>query len=83
MDIVADLVTGPFKEIIEKGNAAIHNAGDSKEMLSESQKVVRGAERCLNVIEPLCARRMKESEARFTDALKDNSKESSENHAAK
>lgn len=74
MDIVADLVTGPYREIIEKGNTAIENAGDNQEMLSASQRVVKGAERCLKVIEPLCARHLKESEVAFTNALKDNSR---------
>lgn len=73
MDVVTDLVTGAFREIIEKGNAAIENAGDNKEMLSESQKVVKGAERCLKNIEPLCARHLEESGVSFTNALKDNS----------
>ncbi|KAF4836946.1 hypothetical protein CGCSCA4_v012167 [Colletotrichum siamense] len=72
MDIVADLVTGPYREIIEKGNTAIENAGDNQEMLSASQRVVKGAERCLKIIEPLCARHLKESEVAFTNALKDN-----------
>ncbi|KAJ5008983.1 hypothetical protein K4K57_009567 [Colletotrichum sp. SAR 10_99] len=72
MDIVADLVTGPYREIIEKGNTAIENAGHNQEMLSASQRVVKGAERCLKIIEPLCARHLKESEVAFTNALKDN-----------
>ncbi|KAF6821518.1 SH3 domain-containing protein [Colletotrichum sojae] len=73
MDVVADLVTGPFREIIDKGNAAIENAGDNQDMLSESQKLVKGAERCLKKIEPLCARHLEESVVSFTNALKDNS----------
>ncbi|KZL87352.1 sh3 domain-containing protein [Colletotrichum incanum] len=71
MDVVADLVTGPFKEIVEKGNLALENAGDNKEMVSESQKLVKGAERILKIIEPLCERHLEEYGVNFTDALKD------------
>ncbi|KAK1988014.1 SH3 domain-containing protein [Colletotrichum cereale] len=71
MDIVADLVTGPFREVVEKGNLALENAGDNKEMLSESQKLVKGAERILKIIEPLCERHLEEYGVAFTDALKD------------
>ncbi|TDZ37716.1 hypothetical protein C8035_v007677 [Colletotrichum spinosum] len=72
MDTVGDLVTGPFREIIEKASAAVENAGDDKNMLSESQKLVKGAERCLKIIEPLCERHLTESGGLFIDALKDN-----------
>ncbi|GKT48565.1 uncharacterized protein ColSpa_08746 [Colletotrichum spaethianum] len=60
MDVVADLVTGPFKEVVEKGSLALENAGDNKEMHSESQKLVKGAERILKIIEPLCERHLEE-----------------------
>ncbi|KAK1594334.1 SH3 domain-containing protein [Colletotrichum navitas] len=71
MDVVADLVTGPFREVVEKGNLALENAGDNKEMRSESQKLVKGAERILKIIEPLCERHLEEYGVTFTDALKD------------
>ncbi|KAK2028058.1 SH3 domain-containing protein [Colletotrichum zoysiae] len=71
MDVVADLVTGPFREVVEKGNLALENAGDNKEMLSEGQKLVKGAERILKTIEPLCERHLEEYGVTFTDALKD------------
>lgn len=73
MDVVVDLVTGSFKEIIEKGKIAIENGGDNQDMLSESQKLVKGAERILKTIEPLCSRHLEECGANFTNALKDNS----------
>ncbi|KAK2008597.1 SH3 domain-containing protein [Colletotrichum eremochloae] len=71
MDVVADLVTGPFREVVEKGNLALENAGDNKEMLSESQKLVKSAERILKIIEPLCERHFEEYGVIFTDSLKD------------
>lgn len=74
MDVVVNLVTGPFKEIVEKGTVALENAGDNKEMLSESQKLIKGAERILKIIEPLCARHLEEYGVNFTNALKDDSR---------
>ncbi|TIC98868.1 hypothetical protein CH35J_005544 [Colletotrichum higginsianum] len=71
MDVVVNLVTGPFKEVVEKGTVALENAGDNKEMLSESQKLIKGAERILKIIEPLCARHLEEYGVNFTNALKD------------
>ncbi|KAK1995176.1 SH3 domain-containing protein [Colletotrichum falcatum] len=71
MDIVADLATGPFVEVVEKGNLALENAGDNKEMFSESQKLVKSAERILKIIRPLCERHLEEYGVIFTDALKD------------
>ncbi|WQF80174.1 Putative SH3 domain-containing protein [Colletotrichum destructivum] len=74
MDVVVNLVTGPFKEIVEKGTVALDNAGDNKEMVSESQKLIKGAERILKIIEPLCARHLEEHGVNFTNALKDDSR---------
>ncbi|KAK1699761.1 SH3 domain-containing protein [Colletotrichum godetiae] len=71
MDVVKDLVTGPFQEVVEKGTVALGNAGDDRDMLSESQKLVKGAERILKIIEPLCLRHLEESGVNFIDALKD------------
>ncbi|KAF4773454.1 SH3 domain-containing protein [Colletotrichum scovillei] len=71
MDVVKDLVTGPFEEVVEKGTVALGNAGDDRDMLSESQKLVKGAERILKIIEPLCLRHLEESGVNFIDALKD------------
>ncbi|OLN95661.1 hypothetical protein CCHL11_04904 [Colletotrichum chlorophyti] len=71
MDVIDDLVTGVFKEVIEKASLAVENAADNRDMLSESQKLVKGAERVLKIIEPLCSRHLEEYGVKFTDALKD------------
>lgn len=70
MDVVADLVIAPFKEIVEKATTAHENAQDNKEMLAESQKLIRGAERTLKTVVPLCTRLYAEFEGNFIDELK-------------
>lgn len=72
MDDVADLVLDMFKEIVEKGNAAIENAGDDQAMLKASESLVKEGDRALKKIEPLCKKHLDESGPNFIDALKEN-----------
>lgn len=73
MDLVAGLVATPFREIVAKAATAVQNAGDDKDMLTEGQRLGRGADRILKAIEPLCDRMLADHGAAFIDALKDNS----------
>lgn len=71
MDIVTELVIAPFNEIVEKATAAQQNAGeDDKSMLTESQKLIRGAERILKTVVPLCTRLHAEYGVNFINELK-------------
>jgi hypothetical protein len=71
MDIVTELVIAPFNEIVEKATAAQQNAGeDDKSMLTESQKLIRGAERILKTVVPLCTRLHTEYGVNFINELK-------------
>lgn len=72
MDIAADLVLTPFKEIVEKGKTAVENAGDTQPMLKTSQSLVKEGERALRKIEPCCKRMADEFGANFVAALKEN-----------
>ncbi|KAF3350472.1 hypothetical protein EV126DRAFT_507593 [Verticillium dahliae] len=72
MDLVAGLVATPFREIVAKAATAVQNAGDDKDMLTEGQRLGRGADRILKAIEPLCDRMLADHGAAFIDALKDN-----------
>lgn len=74
MDILDDLVLGPFRDIREKGRTAVENAGDSQPMLKSSQQLVREGERALKKIEPLCKKHLDIYGPNFMDALKDNGK---------
>jgi hypothetical protein len=75
MDVVDDLVTAPFRDIVEKGKKAIENAGDTQLMLKASQTLVREGERALRRIEPLCKKNLAEYGSNFIDALKENGKQ--------
>ncbi|KAM0504563.1 hypothetical protein ACHAPB_003915 [Verticillium nonalfalfae] len=72
MDLVAGLVATPFREIVVKAATAVENAGDDKDMLTEGQRLGRGADRILKAIEPLCDRMLADHGAAFIDALKEN-----------
>ena len=73
-EAIADLVLGPFKEIVSQGNTAIENARDaeSEQMLKAAQALVKEGERALKKIEPLCRKNFDEFGANFINALKDN-----------
>jgi hypothetical protein len=70
------LVIAPFRDIIEKGNAAIANAQDadndkSAPMLKAAQSLVKEGERALKRIEPLCTKNFDEYGLNFIDAVKE------------
>ncbi|KAH7017360.1 hypothetical protein EDB80DRAFT_282552 [Ilyonectria destructans] len=72
MDDVNDLVVTPFRDMVEKGRAAVENAGDDKPMLKAAQALVKEGERALKRIEPLCRKHLDEYGSNFVDALKEN-----------
>ncbi|ROT40208.1 hypothetical protein SODALDRAFT_306264 [Sodiomyces alkalinus F11] len=74
MEVVNDLVLAPFKDIVQQGSIARDNAnaGDNEDMLSESQKLIRGAERILKLVEPMSTRLWEVYGHNFIDALKEN-----------
>lgn len=74
MDEVSDLVVTPFRDIVEKANAAVGNAGDNASMLKAAQALLKEGERALKRIEPQCKKMLDEYGANFHNALKDNSK---------
>lgn len=74
MDVVTELVIAPFKEIVEKASIAYQNGDDNQEMLAESQKLVKGAERVLKTIVPLCTRLHENHGYHFIDELKQHGK---------
>lgn len=76
MDDIADLVVTPFRDIVEKGQTAVENAGDTQPMLKAAQSLVKEGERALKRIEPLCRKQLEEYGSNFLDALKENGKRS-------
>jgi galactokinase len=73
MEEVEDLVVSPFREVAEKGKAALENAGDANPiMLKASQSLVKEGERALKRIEPLCRKHLEEYGHVFIASLKDN-----------
>ncbi|KAI0852597.1 hypothetical protein F5Y00DRAFT_251173 [Daldinia vernicosa] len=76
-DEVERLAIAPFREIVEKGNAAIENVPNADEetsplMLKAAQNLVREGERALKRIEPLCTKNFEEYGVNFVDAIKEN-----------
>ncbi|KAI1761093.1 hypothetical protein GGR53DRAFT_525404 [Hypoxylon sp. FL1150] len=77
MDEVERLAIAPFREIVEKGNAAIENAPKADEetsplMMKAAQNLVREGERAMKRIEPLCIKNFEEYGVNFVDAIKEN-----------
>lgn len=72
MEDVAHLVITPFQEVVEKGQAALENAGDSEPMAKAAQSLVKEGERALKRIEPLCKKYIAEFGLNFRDALREN-----------
>lgn len=83
MDVIDDLVVAPFREIVEKGNIALHNAGGNDEadsehakenvdMLKSAEALVREGERALQRIPPLCKKLLDEYSTNFIEAIKNN-----------
>ena len=70
MEVVNDLAIAPFSEIFEKATTAHQNGDGNQEMLAESQKLVKGAERVLKMIVPLCTRLYDNHGYHFIDELK-------------
>lgn len=81
MDDIADFVLTPFREIVEKGQTAVENAGDTQPMLKASQSLVKEGERALKKIEPLCKKHLEEYGSNFLEAIKANGKLSLSSHA--
>lgn len=81
MDDIADFVLTPFREIVEKGQTAVENAGDTQPMLKASQSLVKEGERALKKIEPLCKKHLEEYGSNFLEAIKENGKLSLSSHA--
>lgn len=74
------LVIAPFREIVEKGNAALQNAQDVEEdkaadMVKAAQSLLKEGERALKRIEPLCSQNYSEYGVNFIDAVKEHGKE--------
>ncbi|KAI5463471.1 hypothetical protein BGZ63DRAFT_402774 [Mariannaea sp. PMI_226] len=72
MDDVEELVVAPFRDIVEKGQLAVQNAGDSQPMLKAARALVKEGERALKKIEPLCRKHLEEYSSNFLDALREN-----------
>ena len=72
MDEATDLVVTPFRDIVEKGQQAVNNAGDNDEMRKAAQTLVKEGERALKRIEPVCAKNFEEYGMNFLDTLKAN-----------
>ncbi|KAL2753779.1 hypothetical protein ACRALDRAFT_2029534 [Sodiomyces alcalophilus JCM 7366] len=74
MEVINELVLTPFQEIVQQASIARDNANadENKDMLSESQKLIRGAERILKIVEPMCTRLWEDYGHNFIDALKEN-----------
>ncbi|KAI1498712.1 hypothetical protein F5X99DRAFT_392380 [Biscogniauxia marginata] len=76
-DEVERLMLAPFKEIVEKSNAAIENASGADEtsavpMLKAAQSLLKEGERALKRLEPLCNKNYDEYGSNFVDAIKEN-----------
>ncbi|KAI1813391.1 hypothetical protein GGS20DRAFT_586560 [Poronia punctata] len=74
---VERLVLAPFRDIVEKGKAAIENvesAGDQapEAMLKAAQNLVKEGERALKKIEPISTANYEEYGSNFVDAIKEN-----------
>ncbi|KAK7748448.1 hypothetical protein SLS62_008604 [Diatrype stigma] len=70
------LVIAPFREIVEKGSAALQNAQDVEEdkaadMVKAAQSLLKEGERALKRIEPLCSKNYSEYGVNFIDAVKE------------
>ncbi|KAI5922586.1 hypothetical protein F4810DRAFT_720975 [Camillea tinctor] len=76
-DEVERLMLAPFREIVEKSNAAIENAGGAEEtsaapMLKAAQSLMKEGDRALKRLEPLCIKNYEEYGSNFVDAIKEN-----------
>lgn len=74
MEVVIELVLSPFRDIVEKAQAAINNAGDSVPMLKAAQTLLKEGERALKRIEPICQKHLAEYGPGFVDILRENGK---------
>ncbi|KAK5998632.1 hypothetical protein PT974_01013 [Cladobotryum mycophilum] len=72
MDSIAALTITPFQDIVNQGNAAINNAGDSQPMLKAARSLVKEGERALERIEPLCKKHFDKFGSNFLAALQEN-----------
>ena len=73
MDEVDDLVLTPFKEIVEKAQLAVENAGNGNPvMLQTAQTLLKEGERGLKRISPLCKKQLEDYGSSFIASLKDN-----------
>lgn len=70
--VVANLVFAPFRDMIEKGRAAMRNATRSQAMLRAAADLVKEGERALKRLEPICSRYYTAYGADFVEALKGN-----------
>lgn len=77
--VVRDLVTAPFHEIVEKGNAALDNAPNNTYgavITKSAQALVKEGERALKKMEPLCKKLLESGPSlTFVNALKDNGRQ--------
>ncbi|KAI9171064.1 hypothetical protein HJFPF1_00543 [Paramyrothecium foliicola] len=71
MDEANALVVAPFRDIVDKGKAALDNAGDNDVMRKAAQALVREGERALKRIDPLCKKQCEEYSSNFINALKE------------
>lgn len=72
MEDVSDLVVSPFRDIVEKGLAAVENAGDVQPMLKDAQDLVKEGRRAVKRIEPVCKKHLEAYGTNFLVALKEN-----------
>ncbi|KAL2890157.1 sh3 domain-containing protein [Ceratocystis lukuohia] len=71
MDQIADLILTPFRDIVEKGRAAVDVAGSGHpEMAKAAQSLIKEGGRALKRIEPQCQRHADEFGTSFVDAVK-------------
>lgn len=73
MNEVDDLILGPFRDIVQKAELAVDNAGDDHaDMASAASTLLKAGRRAVSHIEPLCSRYLDDYGSAFIAAVKDN-----------
>lgn len=74
MDDVNDICLAPFRRVLGEANLAMDRARGNERMQKAARMLFLAGEFALEQLETPCARRYKEHDERFIDALRNNGK---------
>ena len=72
MEDVNELCLAPFRSVLREANMAIEKARSDEAMRTAARMLCVAGEFALEQLEPPCARRYKDHDKRFIDALRNN-----------